>query len=797
MHDLRWAFRALVKDPVFTLVALLTLALAIGANSAIFSVVDGIALRALRYREPGRLLHLWPSHNFSAAEFLALPAKARSFERWSLYDGMQTLSLTGTERPIEVAGARTTADFFSVLGVKAALGRTFLPGEDQPGRDHVVVLSQDAWERFFDSDAGILGRPIQLDGAGYTVIGVMPAGFESLETGTELWLPLSLDAAAPDFKIRYSQLVARLNAGVRPQAASAELKTIARQMQGDFGYLDEDLAGVSVLALQDSLVGGLRRTLLMLLLAVGFVLLVACANVAHLQLARAIRRRREIGIRLAMGAARRQLLRQLLIESLLLALAGGALGLLVAHWGVRLLLAGLPPTTPRVGEVGIDGRVLLFSLGLSVLTGLLFGLLPAVRSARADLQPLLKDGGGGGAGGSGRSRFSEALVMLQVCLAFVLVVGAGLMVKSILRLQQVDPGFRSENLLALRLSPLDTRYKTSEEVATFYEQVLARVARLPRVESVAATQFEPLGGEGFAAKATIEGQPQDPAAPPLRVDRRVVSPGYFETLRIPLLEGRTFDATDRSGGQQVAVVNASLARRFWPRQGALGKRLQTGMDKPDDWIAIVGVVGDVKNRSLSSGEELQVYRPQRQAGRFPAKRMTVIVRSQGNPAGLIRDVRAAVWSSDREVPIARVRTMDEVVYGSLAGPRWIMQLLSVFANLALVLGAVSIYGIISYSVGRRTREIGLRLSLGASRRDVLGLIVGQAMAPVLIGLALGFGTSLGLTRFLASQLFGVSSTDPATFATGFLLLVLVAFVSSLLPARRASQVDPMVILRAG
>ncbi|MES1241998.1 MAG: ABC transporter permease [Acidobacteriota bacterium] len=799
MKDLRWALRTLLKDPVFTLVAVLTLGLGIGASSAIFSVVDGLALRALPYDEADRLVQVWPAHSFSAAEFLELRKQSGAYESLALFNGQQTLALTGLDQPVEIFGARVTAGFFSLLRVQAALGHTFEPGEDQPGRDHVAVLSHDAWERLFGADPKILGRQIQLDGAGYTVVGVMAKGFQALETGTELWLPMTLDPAATDFKVRYSQLLGRLAKGSGPQAATAEMGAIARRMKDEFGYTDEDVAGAAVLPLRETLAGSFKRTLLMLLLAVGLVLLVACANVAHLQLARATKRGREIGIRLALGVGRGRLMRQLVVESLLLALIGGALGLLIASWGVRLLVAGLPPTTPRLDEVGIDGRVLLFSLALSLLSGLLFGLVPAFHSARADLQPLLKDGspGAGGSGGAGRRGFSDALVALQVCLAFVLVVGAGLMVKSILRLQQVDPGFRSENLLALRLSPSDTRYETSVQVAELYEQILARLARLPGVESVAATQFAPLGGEGFAAKLTVEGRPQEPGAPPERADRRVVSPSYFETLRIPLEEGRGFTAADTFEGQQVAVINASMARRYWPGQSALGKRIQTGMDQPDEWITIVGVVGDVKNKSLSSGEEIQMYRPQRQAGRFPAKRMTLILRGRREPLSLVRDARATIWSVDREVPISRITTMDEVVHGSISGPRWIMQLLSAFANLVLILGAVSIYGIISYSVGRRTREIGLRMSLGATRKDVLELIVGHAMGPVLIGLALGFVVSLGLTRFLAGQLFEVSSTDPATFAVSFLLLTLVALFSSLIPARRAAQVDPMVILRAG
>lgn len=795
MQNLRWSLRALIKNPGFTLVALLILGLGIGASCAIFSMVDGIVLRALRYREPDRLVHVWPDHSFSAAEFLAFRDQSKAFESVALFNGGHSFTLTGLEQPVELVGAFATADFFSMLGAEPALGRTFAADEDRPGKGGVAVLSHALWQRQFGSEQRIVGRQIKVNGDQYTVIGVLPADFQSLENGTELWLPMTLDPAAADFQIRYSDLIGRLRDGATLESAVTELRTVAQRMRAEFAYLDEDLRGVSVVSLRESLVGGFRRTLTVLALAGLFLLLAACANVAHLQLARTTARSREIGVRLALGVERAQLARQLVVESILLALLAGAFGILLAHWMLRLIVSGLPPTTPRLAEIGIDGRILLFSLALSVLTGLLFGLAPALHSVRSDLQPLLKDGGAS-TSMVRRRGFSDVLVAMQVGLALVLLVAAGLMVKTLMRLQHINPGFRSEDLLAVRVSTSDATHAGAQQLAEFYERIIADVARIPGVVSVAATQFEPLGGEHFAAKLMFEGKPVDPSAPPIRADRRVVTPGYFRTMGIPVLTGRDFNSWDVADGQQVAIISSSMARRFWPRESALGKRLNTGMDEPDRWLTVVGVVGDVKNVSLAAGEELQLYRPQRQATRFPAWHMTLIVRTQGDPMVVAGKVRAAVWAVDKDVPIASMRTMNEVIYGSIAGSRWIMQLLSAFSAITLVLGAASIYGILSYFVGLRAKEIAVRMSLGAARGAILGLVVRHAMMPVVIGLAFGVAASLGLTKLLAIHLFGVSSTDPSTFVGGTLLLALVALLSTMVPAWRAARVDPTVILRA-
>lgn len=796
MRELKLILRSLIRERGFTTVVLLTLALGIGANSAIFSVFDGIALRKLSYPKADRLVQVWAEHSFSAAEFLAFREQSELYQVLALYNGQQTFAMSSMAEPTELFGSRVSPTYFELAGARPALGRSFTPAEEQPGQDRVVILSHPAWQRLFGADPAVLGRTVQLDGGLYTIVGVMAEDFQALETGTELWVPMTIDPTATDFKVRYARLIGRLQDRVTVDAANSELSALIGRTQEEFGYRPEEVKSASVLPLREALVGNFKRTLLLLLLAAGLVLLVACANIAHLQLARSTRRGREVGIRLALGVGRGQLLRCLLLESLVLALFGGALGLLVAQWGVKLLVAGLPASTPRLAEIGLDSRVVLFSLLLSLLSGVLFGLSPALRSTRPDLHPLLKDQ----TGSDGRGRrgwLSDGLVVAQVTLAFVLVLGAGLMVKSMTRLQAVDPGFKAEGLLALRLTASESRYQAAPQVATYYDQIVAAVRGLPGVESVAATQFEPLGGEAFAARLVIENQPQPADAPPHRVDRRVVTAGYFQTLKIPLRDGRDFDATDTPQSQPVAIVSAGLAERFWPGENPLGKRLQTGMDKPGEWITVIGVVGDVRNKSLATEDRLQLYRPQHQNLRFPTRRMTVVLRTAGDPLTMARAARSRIWSIDRDVPIARIRTMEQVVYGSVSGPRWITQLLAAFAYLALVLGAVSIYGIISYRVGQRTREIGLRMSLGASRRNVLTLVLGAALRPVVIGLGLGLVTALFLARYLAVHLYEVSTNDPATILLGLLVLGGVALLASAVPARRASRVDPVVALKTG
>ncbi|HEY6321838.1 MAG TPA: ABC transporter permease [Thermoanaerobaculia bacterium] len=795
MRDLLYACRMLLKRPGFTLVAVATLALGIGVNCAIFSVVDTVMLRSLPFTDPGRLVSVWPNRTFSKQELLFLRDSSRAYSKLGLYVGGESFSLTGRDQPLEVLGARSTADLFAMLGVKAAIGRSFAPGDDQPGNDRVVLLSDGLWRRLFAASPAALGQRLELNGQRYTVIGVMPAGFQLLDNGTELWLPATLDPQGADFKAQFADLLGRLRPGWSARAAGSELAALVPRMRQRFEERDEEPGAPRVASLRERVTGGFERTVFLLSAAVIFVLLVACANVAHLQLARTVERYKEIAIRTALGARPRQVARQILTESALLAVVGGACGLLLAYWAVSLLVANLPPETPRLGEIAVDGRVVAFSLLLALLAGVASGLVPALRSLETDLQPALKEGGRSTTAGPRRHRLAQVLVALQVGLALVLAVGAGLMVRSLWRLQQVDPGFRPENLLTLRVNLPSSRYAKLQQITAFYDQVLDRIQRLPGVVAIGAAQSRPLGGEIWNADLTVKGRPAGAQAPPLNVDWIVVTPGYFQTLVVPLLAGRVFAATDRLGTQAVAVVNQTLARRVWPGESPLGKQVYTALEGENHWVTVVGVVGDVKHHGQAAAAMPALYRPHAQFDRYPRAAMTLLVRTVSAPLRLAADARSRVWTVDRDVPVSQIQTMESVLYESIGGPRLIMRLLAVFAGLALLLGAISIYGIVSYSVSQRVHEIGLRMALGARRRDVLGLVVGQAMQLILIGLGAGLAAALALTRLLQAQLFEIGSADPATFCAVSLVLLAVGLLASALPAYRASRSDPLVALQ--
>jgi putative ABC transport system permease protein len=795
MRNLLYACRILRQRPVFSLVAVVTLALGIGVNSAIFSVVDAVMLRPLPFADAARLASVWPDRSFSKQELLFLRHTGRSYAQLGFWSGGWSFALTGRDQPLELPGARATADFFSLLGARAAIGRTFAPGEDLPGNDRVAVLSDGLWRRLFAASPAALGQRLELDGEPYTVVGVMPSAFKFLDNATEIWLPATLDSQGADFKARFAGLFGRLRPGVSLGAASAELASLAPLMRRRFDEREEP--GIpKVVALQTRLTGRFERTAFLLAAAVLFVLLVACAGVAHLQLARVVERDQEIAIRTALGARPRQLLAQLLAESALLALAGGACGLLLAAWAVRVLVANLPPQTPRLAEIAVNGRVLAFSVLVSLLTAIASGLAPALRSLRTDPHPALRAGGRTTAAGPRRDWLGRALVMLQVGVALVLSIGAGLMVKSLWRLQRVDPGFRQENLLTLRLTPPSaSRYGSLPQIVAFYDQVLGRIQQLPGVVSVAAAQSRPLGSDTWNADLTVEGEPGGAPKTPLSPDWSAVTPAYFGALGVPLLAGRTFTAADRVGAQPVAIVNQTLARSAWPGESPLGKRVYTQLEGRDHWVTVVGVVGDVKQRSLAEAIHPALYRPHAQFDRYPRSALTVLVRTRSNPQRVVAAVRSQVWAVDHDVPIGKIETMESAIYDSIGGPRLVMRLLAAFANLALILGAMSLYGIVSYSVSRRVREIGLRMALGARRSDVLGLVVGQAMKLVLLGLLAGLAAALGLTRLLQSQLFEVGAGDPVTFCTATLLLLAVALLASALPAYRAAQADPLRALQ--
>jgi len=802
-QDVRYGLRSLAKNPGFTAVAVLALALGIGANSAIFSVVNAILLRPLPYKDPDRLVMVWEDRSKNGYP-RDTPA-AGNFHDWreqnQVFEGMaavanQSFNLTGSGEPERVDGRRVSANLFQLLGVEPLHGRRFLPEEDQPGAGRVVVLSHGLWQRRFGSDPQVLGSQLTLDGESHTVVGVMPADFRFPSPEDQMWVPIAFNSQEAANRGRhFLQVYARLKPGVGLEQARAEMDTIAARLQQQYPNSNTNV-GAAVVPLHEQLVGDIRPALLLLLGAVGFVLLVACANVANLLLARAAARQKEIALRLALGASRARLLRQFLTESLLLALLGGASGLLLALWGVNLLRSFIPESVSQASTVSVDSSVLAFTLLVSVLTGLVFGLAPASQTSGFNLNETLKEGGRDSAAGRRGGRVRSLLVVAEVAVSLVLLIGAGLLINSFLRLRGVDPGFRTDNLLTMKVVLPKTKYPDHARRSAFYTELLGRVAALPGVNSAAVTTNLPLTFKGNSMGVSIEGRPDPGPGQRPSVVTRVVSPDYFRTMGIGLLQGRQFGRDDRADTTSVAVVSETLARRFWPGEDPLGKRLTPGpatSTNPDDWITVVGVARDVRQFELDADPKPQMYLSYEQAGFFEPG--DLVVSTAVDPLGLAGAVRQAVWQVDRDQPVSDVRTMSDILSASLARQRFSTLLLALFAAVALALAAVGVYGVMSYTVARRTHEIGIRMALGARQRDVLRLAVGQALRLVAAGVAVGLAGALLLTRVMASQLYGVSATDPVTLVTITLVLVCVALLASYVPARRAARVDPLIALR--
>jgi putative ABC transport system permease protein len=800
-QDLRYAARMLRKSPALTGVAVITLALGIGANTAIFSVVDAVLIRPLPFKQPDRLVKVWPQRahtSVSKAEVAEIREHSQSLADLAAYSGW-SFTLTGGDQPAKLSGARTTASFFSLLGADAELGRTFLPDEDQPGRCQVALLSHDLWQSRFGSDATIIGQTITIDGQDHTVVGVLRPDFKFPDNqfprfNLELIVPAPLDPSdRNDYTAGYLNVVGRLQPGVTPEQAQSEVTAIVRPARVKLGRGASDAYGLqaSVRPLQEEMTGDTRATLLILLGAVSFVLLIACANVANLLLARVTTRKREIAIRTAMGASRARVIRQLLTESLMLAAAGGAAGVLLALWGIDLLAGLLPSEVPRLNVIGLNGGVLGFSLGISLATGLLFGMAPALQASKPDLQAALKEGGKTATTGAGR-RLRSLLVVAEVALCLMLVIGAGLLIRSFWRLRQVDPGFTAQNVLSLQVAPPATAYADGPRKRAFYHQVMERIAALPGVKAVGGNHLLPMGGSNWNPDLRVEDHPLPEGAALPSVDWRLVTPGYFEAMRIRLVRGRYFTDRDGDTAPHVAIVNQTLAEAYWPDQDPIGKRIRGGFEGKE-WVPIVGVVGDVKEQGLDTPTHLEMYRPYEQATFISA--LTVMVETEAEPAGLAAAIRGEVWAIDKDVPIANIQPLARVVSESLARRRATMLLLAVFAGVALLLASVGIYGVVAYGVAQRTQEIGIRMALGASSRDVLRLVIGQGMRLIFAGVALGLGGAWATTRALESLLFGTSATDGLTFAAVASLLALVALLACYVPARRATRVDPMVALR--
>ncbi|MGA9769117.1 MAG: ABC transporter permease [Blastocatellia bacterium] len=802
LQDLRYGVRMLTQKPGFTIVALIALALGIGANTAIFSVVNAVLLRSLPYNNPDRLVvpaTVKPGEYdlgaVSYADVVDWGKEDQVFEAVAAFQ-QRSADLTGNGDPVRVSAARVSEDYFRVMGADPLLGRTFIPEEQQPNGPPVVVLSYGLWQKRFGGDPGVLDQSIMINGRSSTVVGVMPKESQWPETA-EIWIPLGFGATPPDWAMRRDNQIwrsaARLKPGVTVEQATAAIKINASRVEQENPATRAGITGRAI-PLHEYIVGpDLRRALLIMIGAVGFVLLIACVNIANLLLARAATREREIAIRTALGAGRIRLIRQLLTESVLLSITGGALGLLLALWGIAVLKSMASDSIPRMAEAGIDGGVLAFVISISLITSFVFGLLPALHASKPDLTQSLKEGGRGSTGGARGRRTRNLLVVAEVALSLILLVGAGLMIRSFFRLQQIDPGFNVDNLLTLDLAAPRSRYPKTADIATFYEKIVARMQTLPGIQSAAASSALPLGGGGFYLGRSFlnEGAAPPPGGDEFDGQWNVASPNYFDTLGIRFLKGRDFTDRDTEDSTPVIILNQTMAREMFGDSEAIGHRIKSWRDE-DVLREVVGVVEDV--RYFGRDDKLQsiAYVPHRQDS---YSSMTVTIRSSGDPQSLTAAIREGVASIDKDIAVANIQTMQRILNDSVAGRRLNMMLLTVFAAVALILASVGIYGVLSYSIAQRTHEIGVRMALGARATDVLKLVVWDGLKLVLVGISLGLTGAFLLTEVMKSLLFEVSATDPLTFAVIPLILTAVALLSSYVPARRAMKVDPMIALR--
>jgi putative ABC transport system permease protein len=792
-QDLGYALRQMWKAPVFTLIAVLTLALGIGATTAIFSVVDAVVLRPLPFPEPDRLMRLWEKNpqtdQFSVSDpnFLDWRQANRSFVDMAAIR-FTTPSLVGDGEPVRLTAAAVTASLFPVLGAKPALGRTFLPEEDRPGgATQVAVLSHRLWQSRFGADPGIVGRSLRLEGRSYTVIGVMPAGF-AFPAWAELWIPLAPDAAASRTD-KWLDVVARLKPGVTVEQASADLDAVARRLVERYPDSNRDW-GVRIVPFQEWMVGPqVTQTMLVLFSAVGLLLLMACVNVSNLLLARATIRGREMGLRSALGAGRARLIRQLLTESVLLAACGALAGLGVAHGAMRLLRAFGPADVPRLNEVSLDGRVLAFTLGTALVTGLLFGLAPALQASRTDLYALLQQGGRA-ALAAGR-RLRDALVVGELAMAMMLLIGAGLMIGSFLRLQRADTGFDPEGVLTVQLELPEQEYP-QERRHLFFSAALARISGLPGVRAAGATNTAPFGSFQPTIEFVVEGREARGPEDFQSADWRSVTPGFFRALGIPLLRGRLLTEADRVGAQEVVVISQTMADRLWPGEDPVGRRIRWG-GEDGGALTVVGVVGDVRDLDIAEDSRQILFLPYQQ---IPWPQMTLLIKTAGPQAGLAAAIRREIRTLDGSLPIPEVRPLRQSISDAVAAPRFRMLLFGIFAAVALVLATVGVYGVMMFTVAQRTREIGVRLALGARPWSVVRMVLRRGLLLTLLGVGLGWAGAFGLTRFLASLLYGTAPTDAATFAAVALLLAGVATAAGYLPARRAAAIDPRLAFSA-
>jgi putative ABC transport system permease protein len=807
--DLQLGFRILRRNPGFTVTAILLLALGIGANTAIFSVVNAVLLRPLPYQDSSRIMQIWhvpPAKSFpgmtlfsvSPANYLDWQSQNHSFEDMAAYGGAR-FNVGGKERPESIQAAPVAPGFFSILRVQPILGRGFTPDDDRPGQGHVVVLGNALWRERYGADPGVVGRNIVLDGETYTVIGVMPRTF-NFPSWAQLWTPLAWTDERRAVRGNHNyQVIGRLKPGVDIRAAQAELSAISTRLEQLYPEDDKGW-GAKILTLREQTVGDVRPALLVLLGAVSFVLLIACANVANLVLGKILGRKKEIAIRSALGATRGAILRLVLAETLLLSVAGGALGLFLARFGTTLIVKFLADRLPRFAEISLNAPVLAFTAFLALFAGALAGLLPALRFTKTDVNEALKQGQSRGSSESGGGNTRGLLVTVEVALSLVLLVGAGLMVRTLWELSNVKPGFDPNSLLTMTVSIPANKFSTPTAYISFFERVLQQVRTSPGVESAGVIDDLPMGDGGSHQPVSVEGQPVVPMADQPEVDVRLISPGYLRTMRVPLLSGRDLTDADVAGRNPAVIISESMAKRFWPNENPLGKHL-TLTFYPGVAREIVGVVGDVKLDSLDETRPVatvywpldQIFAPPSEAWRsFP---MSLAVRTGADPMSAVTAVTSAVHEVDPETPVTDVISMNDLVSNTLTPQRSNMFLLAAFAGLALVLTAVGIYSVLSYAVRRRVREIGIRMALGASHSDVLKMVVIDGMKPILVGVGIGLAVALALGRVLSSLIYGVRPTDPLTFATVASLLVAVGVLATIVPAYRATRVEPVRTLR--
>ena len=793
-QDLRYGIRMFLKKPGFTAVVVLTLALSISATTVVFSVVNALLLRSLPYSNPDQLVNVWgvfKSNNrahASAANFREWQERNHSFQGLAAYD-TQKFNLTGGDRPEAVDAALISANLLPLLGVQPVHGRGFQAEEEQPANSHVAVISDGLWQRRFGADAGAIGKTLLLDGDKYNVIGIMPPGF-SFPEKTDLWIPLSfVPEELADRSYNHLIVVGRLKPGVDLSQAQTEMSAIADEQARQFPKENAG-RGMRLVTFQEDLVGDIRMALRILSVAVALVLLIACANIANLLLARAATRQKDIAIRIGLGASRRRLIQQLLTESLVLSLLGGLVGLLFAYGGLQILTSVGPANIPRLSEVRIDGRVLVFTLAVSLLTGIIFGLKPALQSTNPDINEWLKEGQRGSGSGAGRKRARNWLVVTEVALALILLVGAGLLIKSFLLLWQVEPGFNSHNVLTMTISPSPPKYNTRRDLAALSQRLVQQLQSAPGVEAAGIVNQLPFSGRNLGLNFTIVGNPPSRPEDTPSANYRLVTPGYLQAMGIPLKRGRDFNEHDTRDSAPVALINETLAKLFFPNQDPIGKQLN--IEDQQAPREVVGIIGNVKQIKLDAEGKSEIYVPFLQ---FPVPAMNIVVRTKTDSASMTSAVLQQISQVDPDQPVFQVKTMDQYLTESMAQRRFSTVLLGVFAALALVLAALGVYSVMSYLVSQRTHEIGIRMALGAKQLDILKMVVGQGMWLSFFGIAFGIAAAIFLTRIMTSLLYGISASDPVTYVGISLLLAIVALLACLIPARRALKVDPIIALR--